>query len=413
MMDGNNTEQRLKSLERMVLLGTALNKLESLEDYLCAVCEATCEVLQCSASSILTYEEESGTLKFISAPADQMERLHSIRVPLENSVAGEAYTGGVPVIVQNVNDDRLVFRAVDMETTFNTESILAAPIKYGDDIIGVLEALNKNDGQPFNSADIVQLGHLASLTGTAIFNRILFEEADVVERETENLGERRTELYELATREIREPLAVIMEQATALESRMRLDTIGYPKVEAIIENVKQLQATLNELTRAGNKDTDQPRFRRTPVDICDLIRQVCDSYQLQAESSKKQLRVDLQVADNLIVSGDEEKLGIALSNLLKNALTYTERGDMIMVGAIQQERFVKISVIDTGIGITANELEHVFERFYQVKAHEKYRRGGLGMGLPIAKTMIEMHGGEIWAESVVGRGSNFSFRLPL
>ena len=339
--------------------------------------------------------------------------MHSIRVPLENSVAGEAYTGGVPVIVQNVNDDRLVFRAVDMETTFNTESILAAPIKYGDDIIGVLEALNKNDGQPFNSEDIVQLGHLASLTGTAIFNRILFEEADVVERETENLGERRTELYELATREIREPLAVIMEQATALESRMRLDTIGFPKVEAIIENAKQLQATLDELTRAGNKETNQPRFRRTPIDICDLIRQVCDSYQLQAQSGKKQLRVDLQVADNLIVSGDEEKLSIALSNLIKNALTYTERGDMIMVGAVQQERFVKISVIDTGIGITVDELKHVFERFYQVKAHEKYRRGGLGMGLPIAKTMIEMHGGEIWAESVVGRGSNFSFRLPL
>jgi len=413
MMDGNHTEHRLKSLERMVILGTALNKLESLEDYLCAVCEAACEVLQCDASSILTFEEESGTLKFISAPADQMQRLHSIRVPLENSVAGEAYTGGVPVIVQNVNDDRLVFRAVDLETTFNTESILAAPIKYGEDIIGVLEALNKNNGKPFTSDDIVQLGHLASLTGTAIFNRILFEEADSVERQAENLGERRTELYDLATREIRQPVAVILEQANALESRMHLDTIGYPKVEAIIENAQLLQATLDELNRAGTKESNQPRFRRTPVAICDLVREVCDSYQLQAQSGKKQLRVDLQVADNLIIDGDEEKLGIALSNLIKNALTYTERGDMILVSAEQQERFVKISVIDTGIGITEDELQHVFERFYQIKAHEKYRHGGLGMGLPIAKTMIEMHDGEIWAESVVGRGSNFSFRLLL
>jgi signal transduction histidine kinase len=109
---------------------------------------------------------------------------------------------------------------------------------------------------------------------------------------------------------------------------------------------------------------------------------------------------------------DQVKVTIAISNIIKNAIQYTEAGGAVTVKVSEESGYIKVSVTDTGIGIPARELPRIFERFYQVETHLTRRYGGMGLGLSVAKAMIELHGGRIWAESQ-GRGSTFTLLLPL
>jgi signal transduction histidine kinase len=124
---------------------------------------------------------------------------------------------------------------------------------------------------------------------------------------------------------------------------------------------------------------------------------------LTAETSSK----------DLFVEADSTKISIALNNLIKNAITFTDAGGHVRVISESLPGYVKVSVIDDGIGIPMKDLPRIFERFFQVESHLTRRHNGMGLGLAVAKVMIEMHGGRIWAESMEGRGSNFSFLLPL
>jgi signal transduction histidine kinase len=110
---------------------------------------------------------------------------------------------------------------------------------------------------------------------------------------------------------------------------------------------------------------------------------------------------------------DGEKLAIVLNNLLNNAIKFTSRGGRIRVAVRPLTGMVSVSVADTGIGIPQGELDHIFDRFYQVESHLTRHTGGMGLGLSIAKGMVELHGGRIWAESVENRGSRFTFTLPV
>jgi two-component system sensor histidine kinase VicK len=113
------------------------------------------------------------------------------------------------------------------------------------------------------------------------------------------------------------------------------------------------------------------------------------------------------------VSADEAKLSIALSNLVKNSLQFTEVGGIVVVKIEEDSGHFKVSVTDNGIGIPAADLPRVFERFFQVETHLTRQYGGMGLGLSVAKAMIELHGGRIWVESEQGKGSTFTFLLPM
>jgi two-component system sensor histidine kinase VicK len=110
---------------------------------------------------------------------------------------------------------------------------------------------------------------------------------------------------------------------------------------------------------------------------------------------------------------DTSKLSIVLSNLVKNAITFSNEGSQVTVHGEQQNEFIKVAVKDQGVGVPAKDLSLIFERFYQVESHLTRKHGGMGLGLSVAKAMVEMHGGRIWADSVEGAGSTFTFLLPV
>jgi len=122
---------------------------------------------------------------------------------------------------------------------------------------------------------------------------------------------------------------------------------------------------------------------------------------------------DTDPNQGLWIDIDGGKITIVLSNLIKNAITYTNEGGKVIIKGEQQSDYVQVTVEDNGVGIPARDVPHVFDRFYQVESHLTRKHGGMGLGLSVAKVMVEMHGGRIWAESAEGVGSKFTFVLPV
>jgi signal transduction histidine kinase len=135
---------------------------------------------------------------------------------------------------------------------------------------------------------------------------------------------------------------------------------------------------------------------------------------LQVQATTKGLSVSVDLPDTLpAVNIDSHRISQVLRNLLENALAHTAEGGTISVTARQQERWVEVSVIDTGEGIPAEDLPNIFERFYRVDKSRARATGGSGLGLTIARRLVEAHGGTITAESELGKGSRFSFTVPI
>jgi signal transduction histidine kinase len=143
-----------------------------------------------------------------------------------------------------------------------------------------------------------------------------------------------------------------------------------------------------------------------------LIQQVIDT--LQELAVQRNIAISSEAPGKEIsVEGDSEKISVALSNLVKNALIFTNEGGKVKVKWEEVPGYVKISILDNGIGIPKEELPKIFQRFYQVEKHLTRKHGGMGLGLAIAKEMVELHGGRISVESVEGKGSRFMVFLPL
>ena len=152
---------------------------------------------------------------------------------------------------------------------------------------------------------------------------------------------------------------------------------------------------------------ERRRYRR--LSACDRER----ISRWLAKEKKIELDFDVPDGESLMVEGDREKIEIALTNLIRNAIAFTDEGGQVGVMAEGSEDYIKVFVADSGIGIPAVDIDRVFQRFYQVESHLTRKHGGMGLGLSIAKAMVEMHHGQIWCESKEGVGSLFCIMLPV
>jgi signal transduction histidine kinase len=173
--------------------------------------------------------------------------------------------------------------------------------------------------------------------------------------------------------------------------------------------LNRLVADLRDLALA---EAGQLKLERKLLSLGDLIAQVSEGLEIQAH--EKEVTLHIEVAANLPqVEADEQRITQVLFNLISNALRHTPAAGTITVSAELREDRVLVSVRDTGTGISPEDLPHVFERFYRADRSRARSTGGSGLGLTIAKQIVEAHGGQIWAQSWLGAGSTFAFSLPL
>ncbi|MCD6401341.1 MAG: GAF domain-containing protein, partial [Anaerolineales bacterium] len=405
-MSSLSEEQQIDRLTRLLDVSRQLSATLELDSLLQLIIEVASELTFSESCLILLYDPQTKSLEFIASPGVRSKEIKTIRVPIEGSIAGAVFKKGSPLIVQNAHSDPRLFRGVDQFIQHTTKSILAVPMMIQDRTIGVIELVNKKDGNNFSKEDQTTLSILASHAAVAIQNTNLLVTLKKANEELKALDRLKSDFIAIASHELRTPLGIVLGHATYLEDILE-DREGREQAEIIIQHGERLKNIIEDL---GNIDTFQSgksRLRKSSIDICKLIQEVVQEYQEMAETKNISISIDNPQGE-LKTTGDKEKLHIAFGNILKNALIYTNDRGKIHIKTNRVGNFIETSIIDNGIGIPESDLEKIFERFYQVESHLTRRYGGMGLGLSIAKDMVMFHEGKIWVESVLGKGSRFT-----
>jgi signal transduction histidine kinase len=403
------TNERIDHLERLLEVVRGLTTAPDLQTFLQTIITEATELTNSELASILEYDEDASELRFLAMQWFERDLLRPMGVPLEGSAAGWVFRKGQPLIIQDVHADQRHFKVVDRMTNHLTQSLVAVPLMVRGHVVGVLEALNKKDDAHYTEEDLTILETLGALAAQAMENVDLARKVRVSKIELAELERLKSDFIAISSHELRTPLGLILGHATFL--RELAGNQFSDQLDTIIRNATRLKEIVESLSDVDNLQNGSARVRGNKVSMTKIVEDVASSFRAEADHRNIILRTECGDQPNYI-HADQGKITIALSNLVKNAIQFTESGGHVTVQVSEDTGYVKVTVVDNGIGIPARDLPHIFERFYQVETHLTRRYGGMGLGLSVAKAMIELHGGRIWAESF-GRGSTFTFLLPM
>jgi len=404
------TNERIDHLERLLEVVRGLTTAPDLESFLQTIINEAIELTNSELASILEYDETAADLRFLAMHWFQRDVLRPVGVPLEGSAAGWVYRRAQPLIIQDVKVDQRHFKVVDRLTKHETHSLVAVPLMVRGEVVGVLEALNKKDEAHYTEQDLTLLETLGALAAQAMKNANLQRKVRTTSIELAELERLKTDFIAITSHELRTPLGLILGHATFLRE---LAGAQYSQqLDIIIRNATKLKEIVENLSDVDNIQTGAARVRRQKVSLAKIAEDV--TFLFQDEANSRNITLTCEAGEvPCYVNADESKLNIALSNLVKNSIQFTEAGGRVIVKIQEDTGHFKVSVTDNGIGIPVSDLPRVFERFFQVETHLTRRYGGMGLGLSVAKAMIELHGGRIWVDSEEGKGSTFTFLLPM
>lgn len=214
-----------------------------------------------------------------------------------------------------------------------------------------------------------------------------------------------------ASHELRTPLTVLRGEIEVALRRERPAKEYREVLESSREEIERLARLTENLLSLARSDAGEGLVTREPVDLAALCERVRESMNAAAEEKRIQLAVEASEA--LFVNGDADTLERVCLNLVENAIRYSPAGESVTLRAAHQNGEAVLSVIDTGPGIGAEHLPHLFERFYRVDKARSRDHGGAGLGLAIVEALVKAHGGSVAVSSVVGRGTTFTVRLPV
>ncbi len=387
-----NYPKRLERYKRLIEISRDLASTLELDLLLNRIIHAARDITDAEAASILLYDDTARELYFQAATnPDPMMR--GMVIPMD-SIAGWIVNHREPVRISDVKKDNRYFKNVAQTLSFATKSLMGVPLITKEKVVGVLEVLNKANGD-FSDTDEDMLTVLGAQAAIAIENTRLFQQSDLI---AEFVHELRTPLASLST-------------ATYLLLRPE---ISREQAEQIINNIHQETIRLNALAssfldlarlESGRVQFNKSSFPFQPV--CEECKGVLGS---KAEESR--INIEIQVPSDMpVVFGDRDKLKQVIMNLVSNAIKYNRPGGRVIINAGVDKTSWYFSVSDTGYGIPEEAIPNLFQKFYRVKGLET-KATGTGLGLSICKQIVQGHGGRIEVRSKVGEGTAFIVHIP-
>ena len=224
------------------------------------------------------------------------------------------------------------------------------------------------------------------------------------------LDRMKSEFLSTAAHELRTPLTSILGFSEILLKRK----VGKKRQDTFLKTINKaaegLADIINDLLDVSGIESGRGfKMKKAPIELKEVILEHVDLF--RSETDKHTFKMNIP-PDLSKIEADKDRIGQVIENLLSNALKFSPQGGEITVSVEEANDGAEISVVDTGIGISKKDLPHIFEKFYRAENVSIQAIGGTGLGLGIAKYIVESHGGKIWAESEVGKGSSFSFTLP-
>lgn len=456
----DEVRRRASELTTLNKIGQAITSSLDLHETLTIITDHITRLLGVEATSLALRHSTDGDLWFVAASGAGADFVRGKRLPINQGIVGWTIQHGEPALVPNVTQDPRFFDGFDQKSGFTTRSVLSIPLQTKGHTVGVIEVMNKHSGH-FDQDDLGLLISLAAPAAAAVENAHLYHKAQqeitqraraeaALEAERASLAQRvahrtaelrqaNAELAELArlkdrfvsnvSHELRTPLSVLTLLSGNLD--MFYHRWDEDKRRQTVRDIRGQARVLHELIESvleisridnGRVSTDQQS-----VDLAAVAREEVEKQLPLAQQKSHTLQVT--GIESLNVSGDKGQLHQVIRNLLNNAVKYTLDGGHITCECRVQSgnglsdsewpgaadlppgRWGALRVVDTGIGVSQEHLPKLFERFYRV--NEQGKAPGVGLGLSIAKELIELHDGHIAVSSTLGKGSVFAFYLPL
>ena len=408
-----NTKPKLDAarLSRMVEISRALNSITNLDDLLSHIIKEAADLTQAEAASILLLDPRTHQLHFKASSNQIPSQMAEIMVSLDDSIAGAILQANKPMYIQDVTRDPRWNPQVGQAINFDTRQILGVPMRnVNQEPVGVLEALNKVDAPHFSVQDLETLAALADIAGVAVEKARLFTELEQANAALSELDEVKSNFISIASHELRTPLAVIMGYVSFL--REEADETVAEQFDTVLDAAVHLRGLIQDMANLSYVDAGQTTLLRQMVDLAALVREMELASDETAVAKNQTITLNLP-AEPLIVLIDRSMIEVILGNLLNNAVKFTPQNGRIAITVERQGREAWFRIQDSGSGIPEDQLDRIFHRFYQVESPLVREHGGMGLGLSIAKELVELNDGRIWAESAGKNGSEFIVALPL
>jgi signal transduction histidine kinase len=360
---------------------------------------------------IYLLNEGKDTLSLV-AGSDQVGRLMTLEeshIPIyANSILTRAARTREPIIV---NRTRHATDFLPHPLLPNTRAELAIPMIVGDRLVGVLDVLADVENR-FGEQDVLIMRTLASQIAVAVQNAEQYAEQVQTAEKLREVERLKSEFLASMSHELRTPLNSIIGFADVLlegldgdlNDRMEQD------VRLIRDSGDHLRNLIGDILDMSKIEAGKMDLRYEEIDMRQMAQDIIATANPLAH--EKQLKLGLNLSDDLFnIHADRTRLRQIMWNIMGNAIKFTQKGSVTLAMQTQENNLL-VSIRDTGIGISSENIPIVFEQFRQIDGSLNRMAEGTGLGMPITKKLVEIHGGEIWVESVIGIGTTFWFTIP-
>jgi len=321
--------------------------------------------------------------------------------------AGRVFRTGQPEMQETITDEFLQQAAqspehLEMLREFGLHSYMSVPLTLRGVVFGVITFATAESARHYSESDLHVAVDLAHRAAVAIDNARLYSDLKDADR-------RKDEFLAMLAHELRNPLAPIRSGLDLLRMGEQRPEV----VELMNNQLQHLVRLVDDLLDVSRILRGKVELRKEQVELRELITRTIDAVRSQLD--ERQQKLTIRIPDTPCwINGDAVRLSQVVHNLLSNASKYTPVSGQISISLDQTERYLRVVVKDNGIGIEANLLPHVFELFTQAERSIDRSQGGLGIGLTVVKSLVELHGGTVVARSRgKGQGSEFRVRLPV
>jgi signal transduction histidine kinase len=416
----SRTEQLTRSVDQLTALGEvgrAVSSTLDLETVLTTIVSRAVQLSGLDGGVVFEYSE--GTEEFLRRAATETgetlaEARRTTRVRRGEGVVGQTALTLEPAQVPDITmpgayDSRLRGSLIES----GVRGILAVPMLREGQLIGCL-VVSRNRPGDFPAETIELLRTFATQSALAIQNARLFHEIEDKGRQLEAASRHKSEFLANMSHELRTPLNAVIGFSEVLIQQMfgALNEKQDEYLKDIYASGQHLLSLINDILDLSKIEAGRMELTPAPFHLPSAMDNAVTLVKERAARHGITLELDLDPRLGELV-GDERKVKQVLLNLLSNAVKFTPEGGRISLKAGRRDGAVEIAVTDTGIGIAPEDQAAIFEEFRQVGSDETRKQEGTGLGLTLAKKFVELHGGRIWVESEPGRGSTFTFTLPV
>lgn len=414
-------ERSQRELSALIEIAKIITSPAPLPDLLQAIMNGIIGVMEpAQIGAVMLWDEAEGLFRAAASFGYDIDVLREIAIQKGEAITGKAFEydqimflaspAEVESAMSDMNPDNKAILAKSLDTKNLPECTIASPLSVGNKKFGILILETLNGTVRLTEQDLPFIVTLSELIALAIDRSHLLSISEA-KREAQEADKMRSELMAALSHELRLPLTAIKGYSSALLLEDVNWNIEKQKefLRFIEEECDNMQVILTDILDPALVDVDQLSMEPQPLRLDRVARSIAED--MQRRTDIHNLLVDFP-SDFPIVDADPHWIRQVFRNGIDNAIKYSPDGGLIVIRGEMTEKNILISIADQGIGIAPADMIQLFDKYNRIANYDSLKVSGFGLGLPIARALIEAHGGQIWAESKIGQGTTLRFTIP-